>query len=375
MSQIRKVSGRLAAGCALLALLAFGCSKHNGNGSFDPDAGHPANFVADHPAAYRNANGECTQCHGTDLLGGISTVSCFSASRNGLGCHPDGPGGHPPGWQALHSADPSKAATCAVCHKNKDNNLPPDCFNNSLCHGPKSGHPSGWRFVHSQTNPSLASNCAACHQSKPGTPGCFNNTLCHGAKSSHPAGWLQTHSRTDPSQAAAVCAGCHTPKSTPVGCFNNSLCHGAKSNHPTGWLTTHSGTDPGQASVCAGCHQSNPGTPGCFNNTLCHGAKGNHPVGWSSGSQHGAAAKAAGGFPSCTACHGSSLGGGIGPTCQNASCHGWGAPHASSGWSGGGSRHRSTNVSNVSVCAQCHPVSAPSSGSTCSHNGGACHGG
>ena len=169
-------------------------------------------------------------------------MSCYSASRDGQSCHPDGPGGHPAGWRALHSADPSKAATCAPCHDNPANNLAPNCFDNSLCHGPKSGHPSGWRFAHAGTDPAQASSCADCHQSNPGTPGCFNNTLCHGEKSNHPAGWLQTHT----------------------------------------------GTNPAQASSCAGCHQSNPGTPGCFNNTLCHGPKSTHPANWrTTASEHG----------------------------------------------------------------------------------------
>ncbi len=156
MSQVRRRSAVFAVGCALLALLAVGCSKKNGV-AFDPDAGHPDDFFPTHPAEYRNSAGGCAPCHGTDLLGGISTVSCYSSSRDGQGCHADGPGGHPAGWRALHSADPSKAATCAPCHDNPSNNLAPNCFDNSLCHGPKSGHPPGWRSAHSGADPAQAS--------------------------------------------------------------------------------------------------------------------------------------------------------------------------------------------------------------------------
>jgi len=271
MSQIRRSSRSLAIGCALLVLLAVGCSKKNGV-AFDPDAGHPDDFFPTHPAAFRSARGGCLECHGSDLLGGIAAVSCYSTSRDGQACHPGGPGGHPPGWQALHSADPSKAATCAPCHDNPANNLPPNCFNESLCHGPKSGHPAGWRTAHSGTDPAQASYCAGCHQSSPGVPGCFNNTLCHGAKSSHPAGWLQTHSGTNPSQAS-VCAPCHDnpTNSLPPNCFDNSLCHGPKNPHPAGWLGSHPGTNPNRAPECYVCHHKSVGTPNCFNNTLCHG--------------------------------------------------------------------------------------------------------
>jgi len=224
MSQVSSNFKAVATGCALLAVLAAGCSKQNG-AAFDPDSGHPANYIAAHPNEYLSGSA-CGDCHGGDLQGGISKVSCFSASRDGQSCHADGPGGHPAGWLAVHSAtDPAQAVTCAACHKNKANNLPPDCFNNSICHGPKSNHPSNWLSTHPGTNPNQASSCAKCHQSRPGTPRCFNNTLCHGQKSPH----------------------------------------------PSNWQSIHSDTNPNQASYCAQCHQSNPGTPGCFNNTLCHG--------------------------------------------------------------------------------------------------------
>jgi hypothetical protein len=282
MSQVNRSFRVLAAGCALLAALAVGCSKKNG-APFDPDAGHPDNYITTHPDAYRSTDGACTQCHGGDLLGGISTVSCYSASRDGQSCHAAGPGGHPPGWRALHSA----------------------------------------------TNPDQAATCAACHQSKPGTPGCFNNTLCHGPKS----------------------------------------------GHPSGWLSSHTGTNPNQAATCAACHQSNPGTPGCFNNTLCHGAKaGPHPNGWLAGSQHGKTAEAAPGGASgmayCSSCHGFTFGGGNGRSCLT--CHGGNAPHPKSNWAGESGRHRNVNTGNTQVCARCHPQLAGSS--NCRNTNG-CHGG
>lgn len=312
MSQVRRRSATFAVACALLAVFAVGCSKKNGV-AFDPDAGHADDFFPTHSAEYKNAGGGCAPCHGIDLLGGISTVSCYSASRDGQSCHPDGPDGHPAGWRALHSADASKAATCAPCHDNPSNNLAPNCFDNSLCHGPKAGHPSGWRSSHAGTDPAQASSCADCHQSNPGAPGCFNNTLCHGAKSTHPAGWLATHQGTKP-KGAAVCAGCHPDKGQPT-CFSASACHGG-GNHPAGWRTAHQSTVSGNAAVCAGCH-ADKGTPSCFSLSACHGGVVPHAGGWVDDHKSTNPNQAA----TCHNCHITSSG--ATPGCFNSTlCHG-----------------------------------------------------
>ena len=326
MSPVNPGPRIVAIGCMLLALLIAGCSKQHGT-PFDPDSGHPSDFFSTHAAAYLASVGACATCHGDDLLGGISTVSCFSASRDGRACHPGGPGGHPAGWLALHSATaPTQASLCAACHDNPANTLAPNCFNNSLCHGAKSGHIANWLSIHSSTSTSLASSCAACHQSAPGTPGCFNNTLCHGVKNQHPANWLSSHSSTSTSLA----------------------------------------------STCAACHQSAPGTPGCFNSTLCHGPKSPHPSGWLDGNQHGVTAIAAPGGSSgmayCGSCHGATFGGGTAESCLT--CHGGNAPHPYSNWAGSSGRHRSASTGNTTVCALCHPQLAGSS--NCLNTNG-CH--
>ncbi len=328
MSQVRRTLALLLLGCAALVLVVGGCSKKRGT-PFDPDAGHPEDFFPTHPAEYRASQGSCSTCHGADLLGGIANVSCFSMTRDGRACHPGGPGGHPAGWRSLHTAlDPAQATTCAACHDNPANNLPPGCFNNSLCHGPRSGHPADWITAHARSNPALATSCARCHDN----PG---NDL-------------------------------------PPGCFNNSLCHGQKAPHPAGWLAQHSGTPTSQAPTCAQCHDNpfNSLPPGCFNNSLCHGEKSPHPAGWGQSSQHGPAAKGSPGMGSCQACHGSSYAGGTsGQSCFP--CHGWRAPHGRSGWDGGGGSHRSTAQGNAGACAQCHREAAGTAGC---FNGTLCHG-
>ena len=328
MSQIIRSHIPRALGLLLLAALAAGCSKDRGT-SFDPDAGHPDDYLSSHASEYRSESQSCAECHGKDLMGGIAKVSCYSSSFEGTACHPGGPGGHPAGWRSTHTVtDPAQAATCAQCHDNPANDLAPGCFNTSLCHGQKSGHPADWRSSHTSVNPAEAATCAQCHD--------------------NPANNLAP------------------------GCFNTSLCHGQQSPHPAGWLGTHSSTDPGQAPTCAQCHDNpaNSLSPGCFNTSLCHGDQGGHPAGWASAGQHGAAAKGSPGMASCTSCHGSGYSGGTsGQSCFP--CHGWNAPHARSGWDGGGRSHRSASQSNAGACAQCHRSSAGTPGC---FNSTLCHG-
>lgn len=236
MSPVNRKLGILAVACALLAAaLSPGCNKKRG-APFDPDAGHPDGFFPTHPAEYLASPGSCLSCHGADLRGGISGVSCYSSSRDGQSCHPGGPGGHPDGWRATHTAtDPTQAGVCASCHDNPANDLPPGCFNTSLCHGPRSNHPDGWA--------SPAKHGAAAKGS-PGMASCQN---CHG---SNYAGGTSGQS-----------------------CFP---CHGWPAPHGrSGWDgggSSHRTTNTANASACALCHRSRAGTPGCFNNVLCHGS-------------------------------------------------------------------------------------------------------
>ena len=79
----------------------------------------------------------CQSCHGDDFTGGESGQSCFTC-HGGIGTpHPLAP------WRddtyTHTNTDRANAVVCAVCHA--QNPIPPDtvvdCFNNTLCHGPK----------------------------------------------------------------------------------------------------------------------------------------------------------------------------------------------------------------------------------------------
>ena len=124
----------------LFALTACG----SGNSSFAPttdsSGNHPANWNRTHKATAATSPASCTSCHGRDLAGGISNVSCMSPNPiNGLSCHatlpvvagqavvtcvschgglPSGPTGviapNRAGAHAKHLA--LNGVTCAACH-------------------------------------------------------------------------------------------------------------------------------------------------------------------------------------------------------------------------------------------------------------------
>src|SRR3990172_8394564 len=214
MSQVIKIRPLLMLLSAVI-ITAAGCSSSNKEAQFDPNTGkHPADWYTAHRAAYPANPSSCTQCHGTDLRGGVAAVSCFSATFNGMTCHPGGPLGHPADW-ALFDKHGTAAkglpntttgfASCQICHGvNFAGDIGVTCLNTSGCHTVSAPHsPKPWRTsagspgTHTNTHTGNASVCALCHtdganspvQPSPPAPaetapGCFNNTLCHGAQTS-----------------------------------------------------------------------------------------------------------------------------------------------------------------------------------------------
>lgn len=349
--------------CAVMAILCvslWSCSKGNDKGVVLDTAGkHPSGWAATgdggmHPGKYIALPSSCYECHGKNLAGGISRVSCFSATRSGISCHPNGPSGHPAGWALpdAHGAATKAASNgqnglerCRVCHGSdlSGGSINVSCLNNAGCHGagvmaPHS--PKPWRSkiggrTHTVTDASNAAACAVCHSGganssrvpsaapQPGAaPGCFNNTLCHGVEG-HAAGWkapaahgAAAKSPSGGENGFSACTQCHGTKydggSAEQSCLNTAGCHGAGilAPHPAKpWRSTsggvsHVATDTSNAGQCAVCHTGGAnstrkpragdkiGLSGCFDNTLCHGVTG-HAAGWSARTEHGAEAKKA----------------------------------------------------------------------------------
>lgn len=374
---------RCLAALLLLGAVAAGCSKSRHDVLFTPGVGHPDGWVADHGAAYLKDAVRCAECHGADLSGGISAVSCSRASREGVACHADGPSSHPGDWAAsrLHGARAKAApggmsgfAWCQGCHGADfgGGGINSPC---ARCHGVPAPHPRApWRggsSTHVTTNSGNAAVCAPCHRraGAGGDPGCFNNTLCHAQESPHPGGWADATSHGGAAKRAPgsstgfrSCTDCHGADyrgGSGVSCFS---CHGVSAPHPPSpWRAryTHTTTDQRNAPACLPCHRNaNPppgASPGCFNNTLCHP----HAPGWADPNQHGVGAKAAPsptrGFPACQSCHGTLFSGGVpGASCYRAGgCHTTPTPHSPGPWRGVRT-HTTTNGGNVVACTLCH---------------------
>jgi predicted CxxxxCH...CXXCH cytochrome family protein len=311
----------------LLPVVALaGCSASNvsGVGFLDAEGNHPANIVTTHPAFARPDGSACFPCHGGDLQGGISGVSCFTASRDGVSCHALGPAFHPVRWldRALRGTKDWHATayetdvlirdfSCADCHTPPALDAPDGKCR--LCHFDADGRrvPAGSSYVHGQigghtafpTDNTACVNCHATNNRFGHPPSCHN---CHDPfpGAFHPSGWSAPATHGPPAKAApggtngfAYCQTCHgtlfSGGTVQVDCF---VCHGINAPHPrrpwraAGADNTHTNVDDGNASVCALCHTlganstrqpdppAPPGTgPGCFNNTLCHGQLGAAP--------------------------------------------------------------------------------------------------
>lgn len=290
----------------LLCLAGALCACSNGNGSsatalVDSNGKHAANWLDQHWIVAANLKGlqpsgaeaavnstatPCAQCHGKDLLGGISKVSCFSTQlANGMQCHPDRIG-HPTGWAnpmwhgqlgAMATAGVSTGfAYCAKCHGANLQGGAGKAVSCLSCHT-KAPHPSapwiGGSVSHATTGASNSAVCAQCHtgganygpvlvstpaQASPAAPApdCFNNTLCHGGQVNppHETGTvylLPSHHGPDatgnsvahPEIGLATCQSCHADA---TGRFNLrtvnmasgcETCHKSGTAHPTPWLS------------------------------------------------------------------------------------------------------------------------------------------
>lgn len=194
MSQIIKSSMVMTALLLLCLLSLTGCGDSNPEANFDSAVGeHPAGWLpGGHKAAALAKLDNCTQCHGSDFLGGTSKVACTD-------CHLGNTNDvHPELWgqyaYALHGTYVTENTTArcatAVCHGTDLSGVAgsgPSC---SSCHlgGNLAIHPVTWNRVltsatgiyptnlpdhadYVNANGSAACATAACHG--PGGVGVF----------------------------------------------------------------------------------------------------------------------------------------------------------------------------------------------------------
>ena len=234
MSQIRKAA---VLGSLLLmgALLIVSCGTSNSKSPFDADSGeHPAGWLPKGHADAAKADGgsACMECHGSDLSGGISGVSCLS-------CHVNG--------------NPLVKKDCTSCHGN-----PPDGVtapNVAGAHNTITGH-----FAPQVKFPD---GCNTCHNGAgSGTPKHDNGTVDVALLSNI----YSARSGTAVYNADGTCSNisCHGGQTTPVwdtGKINltnqRTSCHAFGSSEYNSFLSgQHDFHVNTQGIACIACHDT-----------------------------------------------------------------------------------------------------------------------
>jgi len=222
----------------------FGCSNPNSQSNFDPETGkHISGWLpADHMNAAKADSSGCTQCHGTSLDGGISSVSCTS-------CHMGGAMAvHPADWNPIFSqhgpyvnSATTGTAACAnqYCHGTTLTgvaNSGPSCTScHSLpfdpatvicgaCHrippaGTQAPNIAGRHAVHTAITGTTQPSCAVCHDGSDGVTGTdahYNGTVNVSVLATYDAKGVIA-SYNDAGAAIYTCSNvsCHGGQTTP----------------------------------------------------------------------------------------------------------------------------------------------------------------
>jgi hypothetical protein len=166
------------------AVSCYRCHSYNETPPFSthpPDWSDP--FVDHRPYTTLNGPQSCKACHGSNLTGYQSAPSCFSATFEGLNCHPDGPQGapHPVNGTYLlgsnHGPDAKADLTyCQQCHGQSGGPGTNPRFNIGInsaagsgcesCHGIYYAHPNNWAGPNNTfhyTSGNIQNACSLCH--------------------------------------------------------------------------------------------------------------------------------------------------------------------------------------------------------------------
>ncbi|NOY52012.1 MAG: CxxxxCH/CxxCH domain-containing protein [Deltaproteobacteria bacterium] len=349
---------------ALLCLFLFmsACSSPNSGSVFSPEgADHPSNWVQVHGKHYEKDPDQCTKCHGDALTGGLAKVSCSTASRNGITCHPN----DPPHLETLINSDGTVRSDnarllCGKCHDLKDF-FNQQRFKCQRCHSDPSDHsdplngvmkeaypePFPYGFgtapvVESHSSENVGTeygnwhiDCVTCHnphsQEQDRAKGTHfgkllreDITYTNNVTGETVGGEVQVNDLTDTPL---------TGESVPSGKSICEVCHTRTIHH------RNDGSGPGDLDIdgkpiehgadrpCTDCHTHDGG----FKPEV----KTGHPEGWvnvaDKGGSHGPSYLAD--AQDCTKCHGADLLGGIAkvgcntPDRNGISCHPYDPPH------------------------------------------------
>jgi hypothetical protein len=277
---------------AFLAAMLSSCSTANQDSPLslvDASGNHPDGWVAAH-GAYAEPDGSlCMDCHGDDLAGGITGVSC---STDAVGCHAGGPAFHPADWLDKNASSgiwhgaayinglPINDLACWQCHEPPALDALPDleypeggkCI---ICHFNLSGGTTpGPGFVHLdpyENHGDFAGSpeesvCVACHEINIDFG---NQDSCHNCHEvpTHVVEYLdhdQDVSELD--SFTALCSSCHaiTGTSPNSGAPECDSCHTESSPYSGAECTSCHGDPPDKGkhnkhvdkgASCDECHQ------------------------------------------------------------------------------------------------------------------------
>ena len=118
MSQ-KLIAYSLACLC-LLCLNMTGCGDKNQKNIFDPvKSTHKEGWAKTHASSAAETIESCKECHGAFLTGGISKVSCMSATAiSGFRCHITSPADNPSGCASCHGGPPYGPSGDAAPNRN-----------------------------------------------------------------------------------------------------------------------------------------------------------------------------------------------------------------------------------------------------------------
>ena len=256
---------------SIVGLLFLGCSGGgSGSGSNSPADGladklpdglpddtggvegnyHPAGWVNNpqHGADFNSNPQNCKACHGDDLNGGESGVSCLLCHHGVGGPYPGHTGKAPhnsPGdCDGCHGADFNGAAfdglavpSCFECHADRVSMKAgvPDhgACAKSGCHPDLQSHPSHTGGNNRGPSPL---DCEECHTENP----FIYDTYADGLTLA----------------LTGVCDSCHSPMGAFDGVDDGTI--GAKSNWSSGVYTASGTLRTGRGKWCAGCHDPVP---------------------------------------------------------------------------------------------------------------------
>ncbi len=253
--------------------------------------GHAAGWAdpTQHGAAAKTGNGfsSCESCHGTNLTGSGSAVSCLNtAGCHGAGVYSPHPAAPWRGGTYTHTTtDELNAPVCAQCHTTGQAGTP-GCFNNTLCHA-------------------TAGTCVSCHGSSQNGRRVVTGLSGDFVKTDHHV----TNGTTTEIVNVAACIICHGDLVTDLGHPGGTLpaAPNVQLMDPKTGVGYASNNAAGVEKVCSSCHDGTGATRlgGSALTPFSVASDNTNPpnIGWTAAQQ---AHSVNGSYGGCLACHGDS---------------------------------------------------------------------